>query len=60
MKSFSCVFFLSQVLVTERELCVTCSIVVNPDCAYNGVVVLYNGMLRNIVKLCVTFLSDHT
>lgn len=41
-------------------MCMTCCIVVNPDYACNVVVVLYNSMLPNIVKLCVTFLSAHT
>ena len=34
-----------------RELCMICRIVVNPDYAYSGVVVLCNGMLCNVVKL---------
>jgi hypothetical protein len=42
------------------ELCMACSIVVTPDCAYDGVVALYNGTLPDIVKLCVTFLSGQT
>jgi hypothetical protein len=43
-----------------REFACVVIIVVNPACAYNGVVVLHNGLLPHIVKLCVTFLSGYT